>query len=324
MEYDKIRNMDTTKPFVNKLADSHIGLLPVRVLQHNLIWHFENMNEEFLELSKRVITQLKLDRGISYNFEERPARSPHVLFNKIFIEEPFLAYVWCVSYSLTVLYGEVIVKLSLNDYHKNHDEVIDRDLAIGAYSLWEYAVSLLGNYSDWNKKLPNPEQFDPNLEELISKVNGLYLVAMKFILAHELAHLELEHNKKEPDDSKIEEAAFSKLLEKEADERAMNLVLAGSNDESRTSIKMGILLGLCSLVFTNMSIKGISHPDTDDRIAAIIDVFNPGDTDPMWGVATLTYKLWDKQYNKGLVWQNGLESPKALYYSIKVQIEKLK
>jgi hypothetical protein len=43
--------------------------------------------------------------------------------------------------------------------------------------------------------------------------------------------------------------------------------------------------------------------------------------DAMWGVATLTYRLWNRMFDKQLNWQAGLECPKHLYYAIKQQVE---
>lgn len=307
---------------INKLATSHTGQMPIRVLQHNLIYAFENMNPDFIELTRKVIAELNLDPGIEYGMNREPVKSPRVIFGKIFIDESFLSYVWCVSFSLTVLYQEVIVKKSKNDYFRNEVEISDTDLVKKAYKLWEYAILLLDRYVKWDINLPNPESYDEHYEQLIPKINGLYITAMKFVLAHEFSHIELKHNERL--DNNLDQNEQSVIFEREADDRAIKLVLDGRNNENRVTVNMGILLGLCSLLFFNSITKGETYPDTDERIDAVIKVIHPKDSqDPMWGIATLAYRLWDRQYNKGLIWQERLESPMELYYSIKHQVENL-
>lgn len=305
---------------INKLAPSHQGMMPVRVLQHNLIYGFENMNPDFLALAQKVIAEQGIDPGISYSYNAEPAKSPYVLFQKIFINESFLSYVWCNCFALGQLYEEVIVKKSLNDYHSNQNQVINIPLAREAYQLWEYGVSLLSGYNTWDMELPNPESYYRKYRKLIPRINGLYITAMKFVLAHEFAHLELEHTARF--DSEADPNNQSILFEKEADGRAISLVLSGSNHKNKMTIQAGLLMGLCSLLFFNSETKSESYPDTGDRIDAAINAINPDDpSDAMWGIATLAYKLWDQIYEKGLTWQDGLDSPRDLYYSIRRQVK---
>lgn len=307
---------------INKLAESHQGIMPIRVLQHNLIYTFENVNPEFLQLTKKVIEELGLDPGISYSTEEESVKSPYVVFNKIFINETFLSYIWCMCFSLTVLYEEIIVKKSKNDYFGNEDELINMELAREAYKLWEYGISLLSNYVPWEYSLPNPEYFEEKYEELIPKINGLYLIATVFVLGHEFAHIELKHNDKFiPDQNEQEQ---NKLFEKEADARAIRLVLDGINNDNKVTREMGLLIGLCSLLFFSSITKGEDYPDTDERIDSFFKKLEPEDpSDASWGIATLAYKLWDRHFEKGLIWIEGLESSKDQYNSIKAQIENL-
>jgi hypothetical protein len=306
---------------INKLHSSHTGIMPIRVLQHNLIHAFENMNPEFLKLSKEIVDTLGLDPGIRYSANEEEVRSPGVVYGKMAIDESFLSYVWCVTFSLTALYAELIVKKSHNDYVGKEEKVLNMLLLRKAFAVWEYAVVLLREYRVWPKDLPNPENYEDEYDELIGKVNGLYLVAMEFVLAHEFAHIELRHNSRVDPLLNLDEQ--NTLFEKEADERAISLVLAGRDGTNETTIRMGLLIGLCSLLFFSGVTKGNAYPDTDERIEAILRIINPDPQDAMWGIATLAYKLWDRLYDKKLLWTDGLETPKALYYSIKRQVEKL-
>lgn len=305
--------------WINRLSDHHQGVMPIRVLQFNLIHAFENTNPSFLELAKKIIIDLGLDPEIGYNAEVDKISSPFVVFKKITLQEVFLSYVWCITFSLTILHEEVIVKRSKNHYFGNEIEKTNFPLARDAYKLWEYAISLIHEYSEWDRQLPNPEFYKIEYEELIFQTNALYIEAMKFVLAHEFAHIELEHDSKIP--TKENENSFKVALEKEADDRAIKLVLEGVDTKNAATVRMGVLVGLCSLLFFKSETKEIAYPDTDDRIDSIISVINPDPQDAMWGIATLAYKLWDRFYGKKLIWKEGLNSPKDLYYSIKRQVK---
>jgi hypothetical protein len=101
----------------------------------------------------------------------------------------------------------------------------------------------------------------------------------------------------------------------------MELVLDGVNPSNIVTKRMGILMGLCSLLFFKSTTTSAGYPDMDDRIDAILEKINPDPQDGMWGIATLTYKLWDRLHNIGLEWKEGLASPKELYYDIKRQVK---
>jgi len=297
-----------------------VGIMPIRVLQHNLIGEFENMNPQFLELAQRVINGLGLYPGIGYDVEEERAKSPNVLFEQIRVQEPFLSYVWCMCFSLSVLYSESIVKQSINQHRKKKIR-LNRPLARHAYMIWEYAMALLNDYYTWPDILPSPERYPRQYRQLIPKINGLYVTAMKYVLAHEFAHIELQHTKADIGDMDPTEASI--LQERQADARAIELVLEGGNNKNTVTIRMGLLIGLCSILFTDSTAKKLSYPDTNERIDAILQIITPDAQDAMWGVATLAYKLWDRHFDNKLKWIDGLESPEALYHNIREQVEVL-
>lgn len=308
-----------TEDWINKRSIHHEGIMPIRVLQYNVIQVFSNLNPGFLELTKKVINDLGLNDGIGYLAEKERVRSPFAVFDKIMVQEVFMSYMWCISFSLSVLYSEVQVKKSKNCYYGNETEIIDLDKARDAYKLWEYAMSLLNDYSEWDKMLPNPELFHPKFVDLIPRIDALFIVAMQYVLAHEFAHIELEHSKNVPQHEDPNQ--FNAAQEKEADQRAIELVLQGMDGNNNDTIRMGILIGLCSLLFFKSTTKEDAYPDTDNRIDSIMALIDPDEQDAMWGIAVLAYKLWDRYYNVGLVWKGGLESNKALYYYIKKQVE---
>jgi hypothetical protein len=187
--------------------------------------------------------------------------------------------------------------------------------------IWEYAMALLQGYHAWPEILPSPELYPKRYRKLIPKINALYITAMKYVLAHEFAHIEFQHANADIGDMEPEEASI--LQEKEADSRAIELVLYGRDNKNSVTIRMGLLIGLCSILFTDSKAKKLNYPDTNDRIDAILQIIKPDAQDAMWGIATLAYKLWDEYYNNELKWIDGLESPEALYHNIKEQVEAL-
>jgi hypothetical protein len=142
---------------------------------------------------------------------------------------------------------------------------------------------------------------------------------MIFILCHEFAHIELEHFKK------LNQAPYnsSQILEfeKEADLRSMDLVLKKINKQNKISAELGILMGLCSMLFFTQNSKSTTHPAIDDRIHKLIEKVNPSNTDAHYGIAVLAFQLWDKNFNKNFIWPKRVNDLKELYDLIRLQIQ---
>lgn len=164
-----------------------------------------------------------------------------------------------------------------------------------------------------------PELYGPDDDWWVGRINGIFVTAIKFILCHEFAHVESNHFERREGGENTD--ADRKKFEEEADSRAIELVLMGSTPETDTTIRFGILIGLCSLLFFNKTTHSNRYPSMDDRIHAILEKVNPDDNDGMWGVAVLAYKLWDGQFFKMLTWNSELRSFRELYHFIKKQVE---
>lgn len=305
---------------INKLAPAHSGSQPIRVLQHNIIAAYENTHPDFLELTRKIMNENGLQPGIEYRIADEPIRTPYVTgAKKICIQETFLSYVWCVSYALTVMYDEALAKMSRNRVAGEENEQINYELLAKAEALWNYAKSLKKVYTPWDMELPNPENYYPEDQWWIERINGVYVKALNYVLCHEFAHVEKKHFERYAAGENT--AAHRKVHEKEADDRAIELVLMGTDDTNSATVRFGILIGLCSLLFFNSITYSSSYPSADDRIHAILEKINPEPEDGMWGVATLAFKLWDGQFTKMYDWSNDLASYKDLYFHIKQQIE---
>src|SRR5947209_485533 len=119
----------------NRFSTSHLGTQPIRVLQHNIASRFENTNPEFIELAKATIANQGLQNGLGYYINEFAimdkvdghTQTPFVNLNqkKIYIHETFMSYVWCISYSLYVLFDEEIAKQSQNRFAGKRIHEID-------------------------------------------------------------------------------------------------------------------------------------------------------------------------------------------------------
>lgn len=314
---------------INKLSSSHAGNQPIRVLQHNVTFQFETTNPTFVELTKTVIKNKGLKAGIGYYINDKAIlekvdghyQTPFVdEHGKIHVHETFLSYVWCVCYSMLVLYEEAIAKVSQNQVSKTLLHEIDVKKIDKAQELFDYAKSLIAYYSVWDKtNLPNPEEYTADDVFFIERANGLFIYSMNFILCHEFAHIELDHLAKR----KQGQNTTSDILkfEKEADLRSMDLVLNGVTDKTKLSAEIGVLMGLCSMLFFKQKSETTTHPAIDDRIHKLIEKVNASNADPHWGIAVLAFKLWDNQFMKNFNWPKEVHDLKELYVSIRKEIQ---
>ena len=315
---------------INKLSQYHEGTQPIRVLQHNIVKQFEDTTPDFIQLTLDTIIDKGLKMGIGYFINEFPidykinghsSQTPYVDgAKKIHIHETFASYVWCIAYSLVVLYDEAVAKPSQNLFLGEERNKIDTHKIAKAQDVFNYGISLIKIFTPWDKEnLPNPEYYHEDDEFYIIRVNSIFVYALNFILCHEFIHVEREHI-----DKLIVGTASSldKLeFEKEADKKAIELILSGVSEERRISANAGILVGLCSLLYFKNETLSRTHPDTDKRIDNLPNYIKPNNDDPIWGIASLAYRLWDNQFTKSLSYPKQVEDFKEMYEWIKALVE---
>jgi hypothetical protein len=327
-----LKNNATMK--ISVKSENHKGIQPIRVLQHNIVYRYENTNSDFLKCSKEIMDNKGLQPGISYFIFEEPinysckyfrSQTPFVDGNKkIGIHETFLSYIWINCFSLWVLYDEAVAKPMQNAQARNQVNIINTDLINLTQELFQYGKSLITVYSPWDKSyFPNPEEYSKEDEFYVLRANGLFTYAVNFILCHEFAHVEQEHidtvKKRKVDDTE------RKLFEKEADDRAIELMLSGKDGENDKSLEFGVLIGLASMLFfRKTTYGGDHHPDTDNRIQNYLEKLNAPYDHPIWGGAALALKLWDNQFNLSFNWPSHANDFKEIFYGILEQIEKQK
>ncbi len=302
---------------INTLNNSHEGHLPIRVLQHNIIFHFENTTLSFVKLSKEVIKRWGLHPEIDYfaNTDKNTGfklRGPYTcnITNKICIQETFLAYLWCMSYSINVITSSLIDS-DTKDYSS------ELDMAVKAVV---YARSLIDEYSDWDKEnLINPEIYCESDKKNVEITNEIFLNALNFILCHEFSHVESGHIEKAnreddlSDNEKIEH-------EVEADKKAIDLIVSGVTTGNDESVNIGITTAICALLYAKDTVGNKIHPDTDIRLStAIVQLEVDGD-DRTWATACASLKLWQNMYGIDIFWEKQ-NSFKDLFHSVSRQLE---
>jgi hypothetical protein len=316
---------------IDNYSTTHRGEQPIRVLQYNLVDRFENTNSEFSELSKIVIDELGLSRGIQYHVGNAPLivekdKLPHTPYvtgygnnRVIVIHETFLSYLWCVCYAIFVLLEEESGNRESAGICKNNECEFSENSKT-ALTVFQYAVSLINSFEVWNKKtMPNPEFYSCRDKRVIEKVNGLYVYAMNFVLCHEFAHVERGHF----ENLNPEGIGAGNILnyEKEADNRAIDLYLSGLQDENKYTGEIGLLIGVSSILFLSSKLVSNTHPYTDDRIDNAIQKVSIKSVDTCMGVAIIAYYLWGSIFGKDFVWPEHMRNVKEMYDFIRNQVE---
>ena len=136
--------------------------------------------------------------------------------------------------------------------------------------------------------LPNPEIFYSAEEQFyITKVNGIYLKTVTYLVNHEIAHLVNDHiNVLRPLNLKLknrtpltdDEKVTYKTIESEADVYAREEMVDQTDDEDeKLKIGLSIVFAHCASLFVHKhpsSIAETIHPDTDDRLFHSLEFLN--------------------------------------------------
>ncbi len=314
--------------------NSHAGIQPIRVLQHNIILKFENSNSSFLANSEDLVAKGKIQPGITCFANELPIylgdrgennQTPFVdADNKIKVHETFLSYLWIFSYSITVLHDEAIVKLNTNRIAGYEIYKIDNEAVRLAEELFQYGKSLIKHYMPWDiENLPNPEFYSESEANYVETASNLFIHAVNFILLHEFSHIEKAHVHEIA--SRKVGSAERKIFEVEADARAIEIMLEGKDGKNDAAIDCGIIVALCSMLYFSKSIEGGEHhPDVDERILSFLKLVSKDEDDLIWGVGCLALRLWDDQFGINLSWHYEVQNFKDLFYYIQGQMTSLK
>ncbi len=123
---------------------------------------------------------------------------------------------------------------------------------------------------------------------------------INFILCHEYVHIDRLHAEQRMagKNSLIDRLEF----EKEVDELSAKLIWSGADDAKKERPNLGLFIGLSCLLYFKNETLSTTHPDTDKRIDSYLQTLNAPSDDPIWGIASLAFRLWDHQFGKLMVW----------------------
>ena len=201
--------------------------------------------------------------------------------------ENYNQFLWSCAYSLIVIYDKAIFEPTKKGEYKG---LLDRNIehVSDAMDLFKNALLLFKEYkSSIFFKLPNPESYIQSEKYYIERANQVFSSAMVFILLHEFGHKYYGHLEVFTDDNKSIKDEFA------ADEFAFERISKNFIKNKVTSHRLGIVVAIVSLIFTDNTLKGGNrHPDPDNRLKNLMEKMELGDEDNIWGVASLAFDLW--------------------------------
>jgi hypothetical protein len=299
-------------------SEANQSEFPVRVLFGNCVCWFKNITSNFTDEIGYEVDSNGFNDGIIYHREKSHITDVACLNTSKQIElyENFSQYLWCICYSLLVLFDEGIKKPILEGRFNGKFD-LKNTFVMKAIDVFNAGSSLLNSYQESQLflNLPNPETYNKDDKCYIEKTNGIYTAAMTFILLHEFAHQYFGHTYESTREKSIEDE-FS------ADEYAIDKFSSNSFSKEWDTLKCGIIAGISSLILLNKSLSGgDSHPDTDKRLKNAIEKMNLQEADDnLWGIASLTFWLWANQYNIEIKLPGAVDTFKQLYELIIQQL----
>ncbi|WPQ66097.1 phage exclusion protein Lit family protein [Chitinophaga sancti] len=293
---------------------------PIRVLRGNVYQELSRLSPSFIAVLRKAAAEGKLDpSNIQFSDSEYPATNgPAAGVGMVLLYDGFQMYLWCMCYCFVVYHSEMTVKRQANRDEENDDVMdgVDMEKLKTAMKLMEYAQSLLKGYHPWDISLPNPAYYSDEMHDTITKVNAVYLHAMNFVIAHEVAHIELDHV---TDNAALDLTELD--MEIQADARSVELIKDGMTTINKDTAELGVLAALCTLLLMKSELSGGGHPDSDDRIGAFIEHIIVDNHSHLWGIAVLAYRLWADHYGHGIFFFQNLDSAKLIYDEIRKQLK---
>lgn len=192
------------------------------------------------------------------------------------INECLFCALWASSYFVANAY------VSLCDYlnDKNDELPIEND----SIELLKYAKSLVPFFNEWPEGLPVPQDFK---DDKYAKIANLIMpIAADVIICHEFAHMYLGHK--------------TKALQHEidADNLAVNWVCP---EKEKYPVKeLAIMTSFITMVLLDSTPyrDKTDHPASLTRMENYLNNLSIGDNDVLWGLAILTIKAWEKEFEE--------------------------
>jgi len=289
---------------------THHGLLPVRVMQHNIIDWFEKAAPDFMDEMIGETTYNGMQKAITYQIDRTVITIACEITpqKQIVMYENFNQFLWSTCYSLIVLFDEAIqIPLLSNKFNGTID--YDNIHIRKAISVFKEGFNLFRYFNDYVFfDLPNPEKYNEYEQKYIEKANGVFVAAMTYMLLHEFGHQYYGHLNY---DSTQEQ---SKRDEYVVDDYAYDKIATKFGTQYEVTFKIGLVAALSSLYFFDDTLKGGDyHPDPDLRLKRQLDKMGLSDLDYLWGIASLSFRLWTITYNKEIILPLQIENYKRLF-----------
>jgi hypothetical protein len=309
------------------LPEKQLGNQPIRVLHNIVLYMFIHNDSSFhiklieAALSKGMNSQVDIEYGdVPLLIQSGRFRTPQVgAEKKLIIHETFLSYCWIMSYVIFILYVETVNHPKLN---KVHGKVVKKINAIEiqkAEELFNYGRSLIVDYTEWDKEnLPNPEIYLAENRDYPEQTNMYFTEAIRFVLCHEYIHI-TEHIDQFVEEKLSDEDILR--MEKEADEKAIQIIQKGMTPGREFIYECGIIIGILSMFFMTNNTKQKRHPDLEDRLINAINILGLTDNHMAWGMSCVALKLWDDQFDLQFDWDDEPQSDKMQFYKIIEQIK---
>jgi Peptidase U49 len=257
---------------------------PITILWENIVHTFENVDTSSLKKHQEATDSGKLSNSIAYDNRKEKVRTPYAdpKTREINLQETYLSHLWAFIYSVFVMYEEGIQKPLINSTFDGNLK-FDKPLLQRAKILFDWAISLTDEHSDWDEKLPNPRTHNSDEERFYAeKVNAIFQSAVAYLMFHEFAHLTQNHDSFfiGIDMGAMSEADLAERIqiENEADQYAFNMIINDQDNEKQRWVKgLSVLFVMCSaLLITSkaQSVKQDTHPDLDNRILSVLQSLN--------------------------------------------------
>lgn len=257
---------------------------PISVLWGNIIRTFEQAEPSLLEMHYKATQSGDVSPAIACDDRKEKVKTPFAnpITREIYLQETYLSHLWSFIYSVLVMYEEGVHK-PMKEGTYNNKIIFNTSLLIRARQLFEWSISLVDTYSDWDESLPNPRSHQDSEEKFYAeKVNGVFQDSVAFLMFHEFAHLSNGHDSyflgvKSID---LDESAIAERIqiENEADIFAFDIFIKhGADNTEKWTKGLAMLFVICSALVIVPVSKGLTqtvHMDLDDRILHLLQRLN--------------------------------------------------
>lgn len=282
---------------------------------------FLNISPDFKDEFDYEVISNGLAKSVKVNLEKKPITDIAEIDKKNGIQlfENFNQFLWCCSYTMFVVFDEGIQKPTLNGLYKGELDM-ENPYVRRALELFNQALSLFESYNESAyHHLPNPEKYNEFEKFYIERTSGIYTSAMVFILLHEFGHQYYGHLDYYPSEEE------EKLDEFTADDFAFDKMSKHFHTKRGTTYKFGIIIGISSLIYQDKTLTGgNTHPDPDSRLVKLMEQMDLDELNNLWGVASLTFKLWMIHYGKDEPKMEVYENYKEMFYSTLKKVNEIK